>query len=122
MDTVHQRVANIEVASFNRSVVSEIAAGDPAFFHTNQYQTLLLRQPMSPSSFHRLRRYRHLTPPRSVQAVLNVLGDQVFIYFNLCRDRTRALVSGRHIVPDFSRCDVPRGRRTLQLDAFNRHF
>ncbi|KDO32798.1 hypothetical protein SPRG_19422 [Saprolegnia parasitica CBS 223.65] len=88
MDTVHQRVANIEVASFNRSVVTEIAAGDPTFFHTNQYQTLLLRQPMSPSSYHRLRRYRHLTPPRSIQAVLEVLGDQGDTSYPIFHDAT----------------------------------
>ncbi|ETW08522.1 hypothetical protein H310_01085 [Aphanomyces invadans] len=70
------RVFNIEVASFNRSNVREILVGDPPFFHTNQYQSMLIRQPASPSSYHRLRRYSHVVPPTSVSTTLALLGDQ----------------------------------------------
>ncbi|RHY11210.1 hypothetical protein DYB25_000187 [Aphanomyces astaci] len=35
------------------------------------------RQPVFPSSYHRLRRYTHVTPPSSVASILALLGDQV---------------------------------------------
>ncbi|CAK4078233.1 unnamed protein product [Aphanomyces euteiches] len=76
MDVSTTRVYNVEVASFNRSNVREIAAGVPAFFHTNQYQSMLIRQPARSSSYHRLRRYAHMSPPTSVASILSVLGDQ----------------------------------------------
>ncbi|ETV89466.1 hypothetical protein H257_00737 [Aphanomyces astaci] len=76
MDVPTARVLNIEVASFNRTNIREITAGSAPFFHTNQYQSLLIRQPVFPSSYHRLRRYTHVTPPSSVASILALLGDQ----------------------------------------------
>ncbi|OQS04899.1 cysteine protease family C45 [Thraustotheca clavata] len=76
MDIVRKQVVNIEVASFNRSVVTTFTANSQPFFHTNQYQTLLIRQPAFSSSYHRLRRYKHLPLPTTIQSILNVLGDQ----------------------------------------------
>ncbi|KAF0698015.1 Aste57867_11346 [Aphanomyces stellatus] len=88
MDVGAGHVVNVEVASFNRTNIRAIKADAPPFFHTNQYQSLLIRQPVGSSSYHRLRRYSHMAPPTSVAAILALLGDQADSEFPVFHDAT----------------------------------
>ncbi|ETP30833.1 hypothetical protein F442_20228 [Phytophthora nicotianae P10297] len=79
MDVRAKRVWNIEVASFNRHLIytfKDEGSAVSAFFHANQYQRLQIAQPPYQSSLHRLHRYSKLTPPKTIEEALVVLGDQ----------------------------------------------
>ncbi|KUG01581.1 hypothetical protein AM587_10007335 [Phytophthora nicotianae] len=79
MDVRAKRVWNIEVASFNRHLIYKFkdeGSAVSAFFHANQYQRLQIAQPLYQSSLHRLHRYSELTPPKTIEEALVVLGDQ----------------------------------------------
>eukprot|EP00932_Pfiesteria_piscicida_P002147 SRR837773.12087.p2 GENE.SRR837773.12087~~SRR837773.12087.p2 ORF type:complete len:240 (+),score=66.81 SRR837773.12087:79-720(+) len=73
-DFCGRRISNVEVAQ-ERFVVTAI--GEKPFFHANQYETLVVpNETFTQSSVHRLARVRSLPPPKNLQDILNILGDQ----------------------------------------------
>ena len=75
------KIVNVEVASFGIFKVTEIKAGDPAFFHANKYIQMPDQPQQLPrtSSDHRMARFKELEKAKPVTTpdeMLMVLGDQ----------------------------------------------
>eukprot|EP00747_Dinoflagellata_sp_TGD_P169996 gnl/TRDRNA2_/TRDRNA2_200409_c0_seq1.p1 gnl/TRDRNA2_/TRDRNA2_200409_c0~~gnl/TRDRNA2_/TRDRNA2_200409_c0_seq1.p1 ORF type:complete len:406 (+),score=63.45 gnl/TRDRNA2_/TRDRNA2_200409_c0_seq1:140-1357(+) len=74
MDFCARTIVNLEVAGAKHSVRH---IGAEAFFHANQYETLIVPgQSFSNSSSHRLARAAQLPAPHDLTGVLGLLGDQ----------------------------------------------
>lgn len=77
-------ILNIEVAPNGLYSVRPIGA--EAFFHANQYQTLVVPQLYGNSSLHRLKRAAELPPPKTLDDILETLGDQHDVSYPIYHD------------------------------------